>query len=526
MRVSWQRAALATAWLLSASAASAAPEERLAVIAGANVGGPEDELLRYAEADANRFRDVLVELGDVRPDRAIVSMGGSPEQLLQALTEARGRAAEIQRSGSRVVLLFYYSGHGDEDGLHLPRGTMPLSELRAEMNRIPADLRIAILDACRSSGKSKGVRRGPEFDLAIAPDSPHGTVEIRASSSGEAAQESEELGGAVFTHFLLSGLRGAADSDGDGRVTLAELYAYAYRRTLFRSGTGPALQHPTIAEELAGAGEVVLTRPARASATLEVPPGRERYLIFATPSAAVLGEMTGDETLRLALPPGRFLVARHSGNATSVATVDLSWGGHRRLTEKDFQPISREELALRGGRIELRARRVEPRLGVEFGPGSELPVALRTGAALAFSHGELEWGMEVAYLGGPSSIAGWQGTEQAITGGPSLGFRQFFGRWTLLATLGIELRYSWQRLERLDRQRVEQAGFGATEARTFGSIGPRAGLQLALPLGHHLTGSLGVSAIGLFRREEAAPGSAHTAFRPAAFITAAVGYAF
>ena len=62
-----------------------------------------------------------------------------------------------------------------------------------------------------------------------------------------------------------------------------------------------------MAAQLAGAGEVVLTRLARASATLEVPPGRERYLVFATPSAAVLGELTGDEVPRLALPPGPHL---------------------------------------------------------------------------------------------------------------------------------------------------------------------------------------------------------------------------
>jgi hypothetical protein len=525
MRVTSLGAALGAACFFGASAALAVPEERLAVIAGANIGTPEDDLLRYAEADAHRFRDVLVELGDIRPDRAIVSFGGSPEQLLQALIEARGRAAEIQRSGRRVVLLFYYSGHGDEQALHLPRGNLPLSDLRAEMMRIPADLRISFLDACRSSGRSRGVRRGPDFDLAVAPDSPHGSVEVRASSSGEAAQESEELGGAVFTHFLLSGLRGAADSDGDGQVTLAELYAYAYRRTLFRSGVGPALQHPTLSVELAGAGEVVLTRPIRASATLEVPPGRERYLVFATPSAAVLGELSGDEVPRLALPPGRFLVARYSKNTTAVATVDLSWGGRRRLLEKDFQPISREELALRGGHVELRGHRIEPSAGFEFGPGTALPIALRTGVSVALTQGDLEWELDAAYVGGPASIAGWQGMEHSITGGPGIVFRQFFGPWMLSETLGVEFRYSWQRLERIDRRRVEEAGFSSTDVRSFGSAGPRAGLRVALPLGDHWTGSIGISSIVLLRRE-ASGGSTGTVVRPTFFSEIAVGYAF
>jgi len=525
MRVSSARTALGAAWFFAASSAIAVPEERLAVIAGANIGGPEDDPLRYAEADARRFRDVLVELGQIRPDRAILSIGGSPEQIRQALIEARGRAAEIQRSGSRVALFFYYSGHGDEEGLHLPRGTLPLSELRAEMARVPADLRISFLDACRASGRSKGVRRGPDFDLSVAPDSPQGTVELRASSSGEAAQESEELSGAVFTHFLLSGLRGAADLDGDGRVTLAELYAYAYRRTLFRSGVGPTLQHPTMAIELAGAGEVVLTVPARASATIEVPSGRERYLVFAIPSAAVLGEMAADEVPRLALPAGRYLVARHSSSATAVATVDLSLGGRRQLVEKDFQPISREELALRGGHIELRSHRFEPRVGVEYGPRSALPFALRTGAALVLTQGDLEWEFEAAYVGGSASITGWQGTEQAVSGGPGITFRQFFGPWMLSEALGVELRYSWQQLERLDRRRVEEAGFTGTQSRSFGSGGPRAGVRLALSMGNHWTGSLGLTSIAFFRREASAD-SARTVFRPTFFGEVAVGYAF
>jgi hypothetical protein len=526
MRVSLGTAAGIAAISAGALAAPVPAEERIAVIAGANLGAAEDEPLRYAEADAQRFRDVLVELGEVRPDRAIISLGGGPEQLLRALTEARGRAAEIQKSGSRVVLLFYYSGHGDEEGLHLPRGTLPMAALRSEIGEIPADLRIAFIDACRTSGRAKGVRRGPDFELSTAPDLPHGAVEVRSSSFGESAQESEELGGAIFTHYLLSGLRGAADADGDGQVTLAELYAYAYRRTLLRSGTGPALQHPAIAVDFAGAGEVVLAKPVRASATLEVPHGSGRYLIFSVPSAAVLGELTGDGAPWLALPPGRFLVARHLEGSTAVAMVDLSWGGQQRLTEKDFQPISREELALRGGAIELRARRVEPRFGVEFSPGSELPFAVRTGVAVALSRGAVEWGLEVAYVGGTATTLGLQGTEQAITGGPSVALRQFIGRWTLSTSLGVELRYSWQRLERADPLRVQEAGFVAVDERSFASLGPNLGFRAALPLGNHMTASIGLSAAALFRRELTSSGSSRIGVQPIVFTTVAVGYAF
>jgi uncharacterized caspase-like protein len=234
--------ALALLALVSATARAAAPasQEVIAVIVGANVGGYDDEPLRFAESDARRFRDLLIELGEVRAARALLVIGGGPNQIVQALTEARGRAAELASTGRRVTLLFYYSGHGDDEALHLPAGVLPLATLRQAIASVPADLRVSILDACRTGGRAKGVTRGPAFALTAAPDEPRGTVELRASSVGEAAQESEELAGAIFTHFLISGLRGGADVDGDGRVTLAELYSYTYRRTLLRTGSAPA----------------------------------------------------------------------------------------------------------------------------------------------------------------------------------------------------------------------------------------------------------------------------------------------
>jgi uncharacterized caspase-like protein len=55
-----------------------------------------------------------------------------------------------------------------------------------------------------------------------------GEVVITSSSADELSQESDEVGGSYFTHYLLSGLRGAADTSGDGEVTLDEAYRYVY----------------------------------------------------------------------------------------------------------------------------------------------------------------------------------------------------------------------------------------------------------------------------------------------------------
>ncbi|HEX8437981.1 MAG TPA: caspase family protein, partial [Archangium sp.] len=47
-------------------------EERFAVLIGANAGWSNDRPLRYAETDAERMREVLVELGGFAPDRVVL----------------------------------------------------------------------------------------------------------------------------------------------------------------------------------------------------------------------------------------------------------------------------------------------------------------------------------------------------------------------------------------------------------------------------------------------------------------------
>lgn len=507
-------------------AAASTSREVIAVVIGANLGDRDDEPLRFAESDARRFRDLLIELGELRAQRALLILGGEPGQVLQALNEARGRADELKAAGRRVVFIFYYSGHGDDDSLHLSRGVLPLGDLRQAIARIPADLRLSFLDACRTGGRAKGVHRGPAFALATTPEEPRGTIELRASSLGEAAQESEQLAGAVFTHFLLSGLRGGADADKDGSVTLAELYSYVYRRTLRRTGSAPVLQHPALQVHLAGAGEIVLTRPAGAAAFLEVSHGPHRYLVFAVPSDSIVGELSSETTTRIGLPAGRFMVVRRGGSGTSVASVDLSWGGQKLLLDRDFRPVAREELVARGGHLELRPRRIEPRLGIEYAPRSADSLALRAGAAMAYSLGRLELELEAAYVGGNFSSSQFGGWVHSVAGGPTLAVRFFLGRITAAATLGVELRYSWENLDRRDAARAEQAGLPTHEDRAFGSIGPRVGLRLALPLGHNLSATMIGSFAALFRREAGSSGTSRTAFHPLLSLVCGIGYSF
>lgn len=481
----------------AAAANSGSPTSRdvVAVVIGANVGSGDEEPLRYAVSDARRIRDLLGELGDVRPESAILLTAEDPAQVRTALRDAQQRAAALARKGRPVMLLFYYSGHGDDGALHLPKGTLGVNELRAAIAAIPADLRLSILDACRTSGRAKGVRIDSAFELQLEPDAPRGSAELRASAVGEAAQESDELGGAVFTHFLVSGLRGAADADGDGRVTLAELYTYTYRKTLLRTTVTAVVQHPSVQMDLAGAGDVILSSPRRASAFLEVPRGPDRYLVFLRPTGAPMGEISGDGAGRLALPPGKFAVIRRSATSNSVAAVDLSGGGTKRLGDGDFRPIGREELARRGAGLELRPLRVEAHLGGELAPGSLDMLGARAGGALGRSFGAVEVELDASYVvAALASDTFDRGTVHSVAVGPNVGLRLLTGRFTLLPFVGMELRWSWESLHRRDAPRATAAGFASNEDRSFGSAGPRAGIRGALALG----GDWSVAATGSF----------------------------
>ena len=472
-------------------------DNRFVVVVGANVGTAADDPLRYAESDAERLRDLFVELGGVPAERAFLLLGGKPEGLWRVLSEVRGRVAELSRMGKSSTVLFYFSGHGDGEALHLPAGLILLSDLRRELATVPARLQIRMLDACRTGGRVKGITRGPSVQVALGPEGPHGTVELRASSEGEAAQESEELEGAIFTHFLISGLRGAADMDADGGITLNELYSYAFRRTLMRSGTAQVLQHPELAVDLSGAGEVVLTRPKLAAATLDVPANPGRYLIFSMPSSRVVGELSGIGASRLAVPATRLLVVRRQGEDTRVAEPDLSMGGAKTLGEADFRPVAREQLVTRGGRMALRSLQIEETVGFEWGTQRAETAALSTALRLSYL-GALEYALEARFIAGNVAIGEpkphYFGDARAIGMSAMIGLRAVWGdRARLSFLIGPEVRVAWQRLD--DEKGV------ATEDHTFTELGPRTSFRFGMPVGRDITVSGEVAFTPLFRRE-------------------------
>lgn len=319
-------------WLAFALSAHAATV-RHALVVGANDGGGVLEALQYAEADAGRMGEVLVELGDF--DEALVTVLYRPTEA--ELRQALARHAAIAEKYDDDLFLFYYSGHADAQGLRLGDDRYWFEALKHDLRAIPSDVRIGVLDACRSGTitRLKGAAV-TESIFGVEDTVAEGEAWLTASAPDELAQESENLRGGFFTHYLISGMRGAADDD-DGVVDLDELYRYTFDRVVDTTGrTGAGTQHPHFDYQLTGAGTLGLTDVRNASALLVLPEGAGGQVgVFRLPDKSQLAEFNKSETheMAIAVPPGRYLVRRRADDATWEATFGLSEGGRYRVEE-------------------------------------------------------------------------------------------------------------------------------------------------------------------------------------------------
>ena len=177
---------------LFAARPAAADTRRVAVVIGNNAGGGSQPPLRFAETDAGKVARVLVELGGVQRDDLFLLQGRDLASLHQALVLAGRRIAWHQRDPSRrVVLLFYFSGHSDGVALELGRDRLPFAELRRWLRGSGAEVRVALVDSCKSGAllATKGGRPAPTFQIRLT-DHLASEGEAVLTSSATAARSS------------------------------------------------------------------------------------------------------------------------------------------------------------------------------------------------------------------------------------------------------------------------------------------------------------------------------------------------
>jgi hypothetical protein len=226
-----------------------------ALIVGVNKSIDTDVAqLRYADDDASRYLDLFRSLGArsyvlTRPDANTQRL--YPQVAAEALLPIRADfdratallAADVQQArqrGVKTVLYFVYAGHGN---VKEARGYLALEDARLDANeletqvlaRIHADQTHFIVDACYSyfltlergpGGSRHDIHGFSQFGGLARKDN----VGLLLSTSS--ARESHEWSGVesgVFSHEVRSGLYGAADADGNGKVSYREMAAFIDR---------------------------------------------------------------------------------------------------------------------------------------------------------------------------------------------------------------------------------------------------------------------------------------------------------
>jgi hypothetical protein len=347
--------ALAVAMVVPVLAGRALAEtRRLAVIVGHNHGSGLRPPLRFAEEDALKMAAVLEELGDFRRGDIFVLRGPTLASTQRALQQAAERVGRWRaRPGTQVVAVFYFSGHSDGVTLELGRESLPFAEVRRWMAATGAEVRIGIIDTCKSGAllAVKGGTLAPPFEIRVADNlSSMGDVLITSSAASELALESAAIGASFFSHHLVSGLRGAADISGDGLVTLAEAYHYAFSRTVSATAdTIVGTQHPVYDYRLSGRGDVVLTILRQPTAAIDLPPDLDRVVIRRTPGRDVVAEVADTTARRIGLLPGRYQVRGWRRGSPLAVEVPLATGEIRALSSAEMRPAPAIASLQKGG---------------------------------------------------------------------------------------------------------------------------------------------------------------------------------
>jgi hypothetical protein len=329
--------------------AQGGPPHRYAVVVGANKAAAGRRDLRYAHNDAQEVADTLIRVAGYAYDDVNVLFDPDPRQVLAALDAVVAR----RDANEDAILFFYYSGHADTELLYPNGKPLALAALRDRLEDQRIGVRIGVIDACRGGGwtGAKGLTEAPPFPLewpAVASN--RGSVLIASSSGWEDAHESEALRGSFFTHHWNSGLRGAADLNGDGVITASEAFDYAQGLTVRDTAlVAEVPQHPSFKIDLTGRRDLTLVTLDAAKTTLTlVQTDGPLQLVHLDTGLVVLESPRGKRSVRLSMRPGRYLVRRRVAGDLRAKEVALAHDASVTVSESELVSVAPAPMAAKG----------------------------------------------------------------------------------------------------------------------------------------------------------------------------------
>jgi len=195
----------------------------------------------YAAADAGLVRAYL--------NRLL----GYPEENIAFLLNDRATRTDLEkflgpwlknRVNDQSQVFVFYAGHGapdpktgesfivpyDGDPNYLAKTGYPMRELYAALSDLQTKRVFVALDACFSGAGGRSVIAKGARPLVISQEKtvPPGDhlVILSAASGAQISTSSDARKHGLFTYYLLHGLRGEADPDRTGSVTVGRLFQY------------------------------------------------------------------------------------------------------------------------------------------------------------------------------------------------------------------------------------------------------------------------------------------------------------
>ena len=200
--------------------------------------------VRYAKRDAETIASYLEAVGGIARSRMKILTDESA-----TLSDFSAYIEEWlpRRVSADTTVFVYYAGHGTPNpatgkAFMVPydghpdfaNKLYPLDRLYETLDKLPTKEIVVMLDSCFSGATGRSVLPSGARPLTLTVENPtlaSGKLAVLAAASGtQISSDYDKEQHGLFTYFVLKGLRGDADKDGNGSVDVNELYEYIRKR--------------------------------------------------------------------------------------------------------------------------------------------------------------------------------------------------------------------------------------------------------------------------------------------------------
>ncbi len=189
-----------------------------------NLGQPTKDAKRFKEVMESQTKNITI----------LTSSNVTKTNVLEKLSAICNGAQKDDQ------VVFFYDGHGMPGGSCAYDQPIPYSDIVRLLAKSKAGSKLAFIDACHA-GSALNPLNSTDWSSTVS-----GSQDIAffvGCRPDEGSLENEFIGAGFFTNALIKGMRGKSDKNADKRITVEELFRYAYNDVLVHS---KKQQHPQL----------------------------------------------------------------------------------------------------------------------------------------------------------------------------------------------------------------------------------------------------------------------------------------